>query len=438
MLDYLLNFMFIDVPEAFIIIMAGLAFFNYPIRPVLKQALLFSVLFGTGSFLLTTFEITYEFKILSLFLYMTILIYILFKKNLLQTVVISTSSYGLVMMAEFFIINFFNLFSIKLDQILQNRLYLYSAVWLYFLVLLGFTYFLRRTKFDLQKLIPRTSINRYLSLLIIVGAIEFFLILTISIRSYLAETNSFQLFLLENVPLFLWLILVLFIIMIWLFRVYLHLTINRVEVETETPYLQNIRDLVTAIRSIKHDAVNHYTAIDGFLKEGMYNHASDYVKVLLQEATNIVQAVEGVNSPAVSALLHSKMAVCVANHISFSIQINSQSQFSFIKSNDLIKVLGNLLDNAIRATLHEPDSNRYIRLLWAQNHLEESLMIENSGPTIPQDKLEKIFELGYTTKTNGEGGVGLAVVKKVIEKNNGLISVESRDGVTRFRIVFPM
>jgi signal transduction histidine kinase len=436
-LDYLLNFMFIDVPEAFIIIMAGLAVFNYPIRPVLKQALLFSVLFGTGSFLLTTFEITYEFKILSLFLYMTILIYILFKKSFLQTVVISTSSYGLVLMAEFFIINFFNLFSIKLDQILQNRLYLYSAVWLYFLLLLGFTYILRRSGFNLLKILPRATITRYLSLLIVVGSVEFLLILTISTRMFLAKENSMQLFILENVPLLLWLILALFIVMIWLFRVYLHLTINRVETETETPYLQNIQDLVTAIRSIKHDAVNHYTAIDGFLKEGMYKHASDYVKVLLQEATNIVQAVEGVNSPAVSALLHSKMAVCVANHISFSIQINSQSQFAFIKSNDFIKVLGNLLDNAIRATLHEPDNNRYIRLLWAQNHFEESLMIENSGPTIPQDKLETIFELGYTTKTNGDGGVGLAVVKNVIEKNNGLIRVESKDGVTRFQIVFP-
>jgi signal transduction histidine kinase len=373
-----------------------------------------------------------------LFLYMIALVSMLFKKGLLQTVIISTCSYGLVMLAEFFIIKLFNLFSIKLDEILHNRLYLFSAVWLYLLCLLAVTRILRSNRFDLQKFFPKTTSNRYLSLLIIVGAVEFLLILTISIRSFLAQSNSLQFYVFENVPLLLWLILALFIIMIWLFRVYLHVTINRIEAETETPYLQNIQELFTAIRSIRHDAVNHYTAIDGFLKEGMYDHAADYVKGLLQEATNVVQVVEGVNSPAVSALLHSKMAICVANHISFSIQVHSQSQFSFIKTNDLIKVLGNLLDNAIRATLDESDNNRYIRLVWDQDSEEESLIIENSGPTIPADKLETIFELGYTTKTNGEGGVGLAVVQQVTEKYKGSISVTSRDGVTRFRIVFPV
>ncbi|MFY0543213.1 sensor histidine kinase [Brevibacillus sp. H7] len=435
-MDLLLNFILIDVPEAFIVLALGLAVFNVSILPMLKRGLLFSVLFGIGSFLLTTFQVTYEFKILALFTYMNLLVTLLFQKRALQTVIISASSFGCIMLAESFIITFFNLFSINLEQILNNRLYLYSAVWLYLLTLLGLTYVLRRNRFDLQKLLPETKTNQYLSMLIVVGAIEFLLILTISTRLFLAKSNSMDMFLLENVPLLLWLILALFIIMIWLFRVYLQLTIHRVEAETETPYLQNIQDLVTAIRSIKHDAVNHYTAIDGFLKKKMYDHATDYVKMLLEEATNIVQVVEGVNSPAVSALLHSKMAICVANHISFSIEIESESQFSFIKTNDFIKVLGNLLDNAIRATLHEPDSNRYIRLQWTQDNQVESLIIENSGPTIPPDKLEEIFDLRYTTKTNGEGGVGLAVVKKVISKYNGNIYVESKDGVTRFRIVF--
>ena len=436
-LNYLLNYLFIDVPEAFIALAAGLAVLNYSVRPVMKQAILFGALFGAGSFLLTALGITYEFKLLALFLYMSLLVYLLVKKPLLETVIISTSSYGLVMLAEFFIINIFNLFHVKLDQILQNPLYLYSAVWLYLLFLLGLIYILRRNHFDLQNFFPKTTINRTLSLLIVVGSIEFLLILTICIRSYLAQTNSFQFYLLENVPLLMWLILCLFIVMIWLFRVYLHLTINRVETETETPYLQNIQDLVTAIRSIKHDAINHYTAIDGFLKQGMNAHAIDYVKMLLQEATHIVQVVQGVNSPAVSALLHSKMAICMANHISFSIKIDSISQLSFIKTNDYIRVLGNLLDNAIRAASYESDHNRYISLIWSEDPQSEFLTIENSGPTIPADKMENIFELGYTTKKNGDGGVGLAVVKKVIDKYNGTISVTSRDGITRFCIVFP-
>jgi signal transduction histidine kinase len=77
-------------------------------------------------------------------------------------------------------------------------------------------------------------------------------------------------------------------------------------------------------------------------------------------------------------------------------------------------------------------------LIWEENNQEQYLFIENSGPTIPEDKLEEIFDLQYTTKTSGEGGVGLAVVKKVISKYNGSIHVTSQNDVTRFRIVFPM
>lgn len=433
-----LNFVFIDVPEAFIALMVGLAIFNYSVRPVFMQALLFSFLFGTGSFLLTLYKVAYDIKILSLFLYMNLLVYILIRKKQWQSVIISTSAFGFMVLAEFFIISLFNVLSINLAEIKQNPFYLYMAVWLYLLLLLGITYLLRRTSFDLRKLLPQSTLNKYLSLLIVVGAIEFLLILTISARFFLARSNSISLMTFENVPLFMWLILVLFIVMIWLFRIYLNLMINRVEVETETPYLKNINDLITAIRSIKHDAINHYTAIDGFLKQKMHDHAIDYVKMLLQEATDIVQVVEGVKSPAVSALLHSKMAICVANHISFSITINSESQFSFIKTNDLIKVMGNLLDNAIRASLYEPDSSRYIRLVWEENKEEQYLFVENSGPTIPHDKLDQIFDLGYTTKTTGEGGVGLAVVQKVVSKYNGSISVASENDVTRFCIVFPV
>ncbi|UFJ39996.1 GHKL domain-containing protein [Brevibacillus humidisoli] len=437
-MNSLLEFFLLNVPEALVVLMVGLAVFNKSILPKWKQGLLFSFLYGSGSFLLTHLGLSIDVKAFLLLFWMFVLVYWLIERKTWLALVICASSFSLFFISEFFIIIFFQTFSINLDEIMENKHYLYLAVWLYFLFLLIITVILRFLRFDIRRLMPKAKLNRYLTLLILVGSIEFFLILFMSTHFYLAKKNVLPLLYLDHVPILNWAILVLFIVITYLFWVYLSLTIDRVETETETPYLQNINELLTAIRSIKHDAVNHYTAIDGFLKVGMYDMASDYVKQLMRETTNVVQAVDGVKSPAVSALLHSKMAVCMAERIHFSVNIQSESQFSFVKTYDLIKILGNLLDNAIAATLEEVEENRFIVLRWEDTDKERSLYIENSGPTIPTDKLDEVFNLGYTTKGEGEGGVGLAVVKKVVKSYGGRIKVSSNNGITRFSILFPL
>ncbi|MBO8164352.1 MAG: GHKL domain-containing protein [Brevibacillus sp.] len=436
-MNTLLEFVLLNVPEAFVVLMVGLAVFNLSIRPVWKQALLFSFLYGSGSFFLTYLGLSVDVKAILLLFWMVSLAYWLIIRKIWLALMISASSFSFLFLSEFFIIMLFDTLSISMSEIMENKFYLYSAVWLYFLLLLLITLILRWLRFDIRRLMPKAKLNRYLTLLILVGSVEFFLILFTSTHLYLSKKNVLPSLYWENIPILNWVILVLFIVISYLFWVYLSLTIDRVETETEAPYLQNINELVTAIRSIKHDAVNHYTAIEGFLKVGMYDLASDYVKQLIRETTNVVQAVDGVKSPAVSALLHSKMAVCMAERIHFTVHINSDTQFSFIKTYDLIKVLGNLLDNAITATLQEPEEKRYIILHWEDSDKERYLYIENSGPTIPADKLEQIFSLGYTTKKDNEGGVGLAVVQKVIKSYGGRITVSSGDGVTNFRISFP-
>ncbi len=434
-MELLLNLALIDIPEAFVIVMAGLAVYNLSIRPRLKSAVLISCVYGIGSFLLTYYDVPYLWKVLTLYVFMNLLIARFMKTKVGLTVGITTSAFVFLTVAEFFVITLFNAFSITIEQILQNPLYLYSGVWLYLLLLLLLIAVLRTFQFDLRKLFPKTKSNRSLFFLVLLGSVEFLLIVLMNTSSILL--SDYQQFVTKQQPIIHMLILVFFVAIVILFRIYLTLTIHRVEAETETPYIKNINDMVTAIRSIKHDVVNHYTAINGFLKVGMTELASDYVKQLLSETTELIKVVEGVKNPAVSALIHSKMAVCVADRIPFTIDIRTDSQCSFMKTSDLITVLGNLLDNAIRATSFEEEANRYIKVEWAQAEGEEYIVIENSGPTIPAQKLQQIFRLGYTTKPDGQGGVGLAVVKKVVEKYHGKVAASSHEGVTRFRMSFP-
>ena len=69
-----------------------------------------------------------------------------------------------------------------------------------------------------------------------------------------------------------------------------------------------------------------------------------------------------------------------------------------------------------------------------------SIEIEDTGHGIPENKLEQIFNPFYTTKEPGKGtGLGLFIVRQVVERNRGKISVKSKvnEGTT-FMLEFPI
>ncbi|RKZ47092.1 MAG: hypothetical protein DRR00_22655 [Candidatus Parabeggiatoa sp. nov. 3] len=63
----------------------------------------------------------------------------------------------------------------------------------------------------------------------------------------------------------------------------------------------------------------------------------------------------------------------------------------------------------------------------------------DSGQGIPDDIKSRIFEPFFTTKIAGEGsGLGLDIVKKVIDKHHGRIEIDSQPGRTTFTVLLPI
>jgi two-component system, OmpR family, sensor histidine kinase BaeS len=99
----------------------------------------------------------------------------------------------------------------------------------------------------------------------------------------------------------------------------------------------------------------------------------------------------------------------------------------------LAQVLGNLLQNAARYT---PSGGRVFVQAAAEN---DSVLVSvaNSGDAIPAAELPHLFERFYRIEKSrdagrGGAGIGLAVVKELIEAAGGRVGVESRPGLTRF------
>jgi len=68
------------------------------------------------------------------------------------------------------------------------------------------------------------------------------------------------------------------------------------------------------------------------------------------------------------------------------------------------------------------------------------VLVKDTGCGIPKDQQSKIFQPFYTTKIKGEGtGLGLDIVKKVIDRHDGSITLESRPGIgSSFFVLLPI
>jgi signal transduction histidine kinase len=103
-------------------------------------------------------------------------------------------------------------------------------------------------------------------------------------------------------------------------------------------------------------------------------------------------------------------------------------------------ILGNLLENAMKYSKEE----KFIHLSLQQQANEVVLKITDHGMGIPKKSQKHIFEKFYraedvmTANTKGHG-LGLSIVKNLVELNGGTISVKSEEGKGAcFTIKFPV
>lgn len=172
----------------------------------------------------------------------------------------------------------------------------------------------------------------------------------------------------------------------------------------------------------------------------------DYTKTLLQQI-DTMSSVANAFSNFASMPAQQNDTINVVKIIKLALEIFNESYIQFESSEEeiiakmdrtqLIRVITNLVKNAIQAIPKSKENPKVIVTVTKENQ-SFKITVQDNGIGISKEQQEFIFEPKFTTKSSGMG-LGLGIIKKIIENYNGTISFTSQQHVgTLFTVIFPI
>ncbi|WP_261836456.1 ATP-binding protein [Vibrio ishigakensis] len=201
------------------------------------------------------------------------------------------------------------------------------------------------------------------------------------------------------------------------------------EINELTKQLSQTKQYAELLRSQTHEYRNKLNTISGLL----HLERIDKVQELIgQESDHYQQLIsqlhQNIQEPLVAGLLLGKIER--ARELGLELKIEEGSQLSplpnHIQAEDIVTVLGNLIDNAFDASSSLESKPLPIKVSVSDLGNDLILEVTDSGRGLPnQIDVEQLFTLGVSSKTEKGHGIGLHLVKEIVERYQGSIEAEN-------------
>lgn len=195
-------------------------------------------------------------------------------------------------------------------------------------------------------------------------------------------------------------------------------TLHDLVVSQQTMYIQNLEDIQQDMRMFKHDYLNMLSGFYLQAKHGDVAEIQETLKTLLNEfdedigqKMNITNQLSNLKIMELKCLIIKKLTKIHQKKINFILEVLYPVNRIGIKTQDLIRCLGILLDNAIEEV---DETNGRITLSILQGN-DLTIVVENSVHHAME--IEHIWQDGYSTK-GPDRGLGLSSYQKIISQYN--------------------
>lgn len=357
-----------------------------------------------------------------------VLVYFIFKTNLLKSILAEILPYVAFILIGTILVNIYLLIlNIPSSIILTVPIHkiVYSLIQYSFVYL--FCIFCRRFDINISLLGSLEKKNSIILLInLIIGTFA------LAVQSYLATIYADSFSFTASIS------SVIVLLIYFLISMYSLIRTDKLEVTTrnleeERLYNKTLTILYDNIRGFKHDFNNIVQAIGGYISTDNMEGLKDYYSSLMEDCKKVnnlaVLNPELINNPAVYSLLTSKYHKAEELNIKMNFEVFLDLTTLNIKTYDLSRILGILLDNAIEASnkCEEKIINIIIR---KDNKANRQLFVIENTYFDKNIDTDRIFEKGYTSKVeedNKSHGLGLWEVRKILNKNNNLNLFTSKD-----------
>jgi two-component system, CitB family, sensor kinase len=205
---------------------------------------------------------------------------------------------------------------------------------------------------------------------------------------------------------------------------------DRTQLEHLSRELETVQTLFDALRAQAHEHTNRLHALQGMLHLGHVEQAEDYLRELADAAVPGEDGEPQVADPYLRGLLVAKAAVAAERGVQLRLSDDSYLAGQLTAPLDVVTVLGNLLDNAIRAAAAGSRRPAWVEVALAADDLAMHCAVTDSGAGLPDGALDRVFDDGWTTQPDDgrAHGLGLALARQAARRHDGDVQVLAASG----------
>lgn len=233
-----------------------------------------------------------------------------------------------------------------------------------------------------------------------------------------------------------WIAILFFILIITLllgviYKQHQTITFYKIQEQELDQHALEVETIYRQMRGIRHDYRNHLQVMNTLVRDKKFEELDAYMKQLTNELNQVDTIIQTGNTK-IDAIVNTKLTLAKHHGVELFATAIAPKEIA-IEHIDLAIILGNLLTNAIEATVKETSTSdeKFIRLYIAP--MNDTLYISVTNTMIEPPKSSFL-----SLKRVNRRGYGLARIDQSVEKYQGIVSRKWEEAVFATEVTIPL